>query len=124
MKILVVDDEIELCNLVEDYLVPKGHQVIKSTKPKEALEIIKTNPPELVLLDIRMPEMSGFEVLKAIKRIDQTIPVIMVTVLNDEGSGQKAMELGAKDYITKPLSFDYLEKAILMCEIERKSKMP
>jgi two-component system response regulator (stage 0 sporulation protein F) len=120
MKIFIVDDEIEICNIFYDFFTPKGHEVIKATSAKEALEKVKTENPNLVFLDIRMPVMDGIEVLKQIKKIDDTITVIMVTVLDDEKTAQKAIKLGAYDYVTKPLSFDYLEKAALLVELNTK----
>jgi two-component system response regulator HydG len=69
-----------------------------------------------------MPGMDGLEVLKQIKEIDKSITVIMVTVLKDEKTAQKAIKLGAYDYVTKPLSFDYLEKAAVLVELNLKAK--
>jgi len=120
MKMLVVDDEIEICNIFYDFFAPKGHEVIKATSGKAALEKIKAEKPNLVFLDIRMPEMDGIEVLKQIKQIDNAIAVIMVTVLNDEETAKNAIKLGAYDYVTKPLSFDYLEKAALLVDLNLK----
>ncbi len=120
MKILVVDDEIEICNIFYDFFTPKGYEVTKATNGKAALEKIKSERPDLVFLDIRMPEMDGIEVLKQIKQADNTIAVIMVTVLNDEETAKKAIKLGANDYVPKPLSFDYLEKAALLVELNTK----
>lgn len=120
MKILVVDDEIEICNIFYDFFTPKGYEVIKATSGKEALEKTKAEKPNLVFLDIRMPQMDGFEALKQIKQIDNAITVIMVTVLTDEDTAKKAIKLGAYDYVTKPLSFDYLEKAAFLVDLNTK----
>jgi DNA-binding NtrC family response regulator len=69
-----------------------------------------------------MPVMDGMEVLKQIKEIDQAIVVIMVTVLKDEKAAQNAIKLGAYDYVTKPLSFDYLEKAAVLVKLHLKAE--
>jgi len=122
MRILIVDDEIEICNIFYDFFTPKGYEVIKTTSGKEALEKVKSQKPDLVFLDIRMPEMDGIEVLKKIKETDKSIIVIMVTVLKDEATAKKAIKLGAYDYVTKPLSFDYLEKAAVLAELETRKK--
>lgn len=122
MKILIMDDEIEICNIFYDFFTPKGYEVIKAISGKEATELVKTEKPDLVFLDIRMPGMDGLEVLKQIKEIDKSITVIMVTVLKDEKTAQKAIKLGAYDYVTKPLSFDYLEKAAVLVELNLKAK--
>jgi two-component system response regulator AtoC len=120
MKMLIVDDEIEICNIFYDFFTPKGHEVIKATSGEGALEKVKTEKPDLVFLDIRMPKMDGIEALKQIKTIDKSMTVIMVTVLTDEETAKKAIKLGAYDYVTKPLSFDYLEKAALLVELYTK----
>ena len=120
MKILVVDDEIEICNILYDFFRPKGYEVVKATGGKEALEKVRSEAPNLVFLDIMMPDMNGIEVLKQIKEIDKSIIVIMVTVVKDEKTAEKAIAQGAYDYMTKPLSFDYLEKTAIMAELESK----
>jgi DNA-binding response OmpR family regulator len=122
MKILVVDDEIEICNLLEEYFTAKGHVMIKATSGKEAIEKTKAQKPNLVFLDIRMPQVDGMEVLKQIKEIDKSIVVTMVTVVKDEEIAKKALRLGAYDYVTKPISFDYLDKITLLTELETKNK--
>lgn len=122
MKILIVDDEIEICNIFYDFFTPKGYEVSKATSGKEALEKVEAQKPNLVFLDIRMPQMDGLEVLKQIKEIDKSITVIMVTVLKDERIAKKAIKLGASDYVTKPLSFDYLERAAVLAELNAKAK--
>jgi two-component system response regulator (stage 0 sporulation protein F) len=122
MKLLIVDDEMEICNIFYDFFTPKGYEVIKATSGKEAIEKVKTEKPDLVFLDIRMPQMNGIEVLKQIKQIDKSIAIIMITVVKEEKIAKKAMELGAYDYVTKPLSFDYLEKAAVLVELNLKNK--
>jgi DNA-binding NtrC family response regulator len=122
IKILIVDDELEICNIFYDFFTPKGYKVIKATSGKEAIELVKIEKPNLVFLDIRMPVMDGMEVLKQIKEIDQAIVVIMVTVLKDEKAAQNAIKLGAYDYVTKPLSFDYLEKAAVLVKLHLKAE--
>jgi DNA-binding response OmpR family regulator len=122
IKILVVDDELEIGNIFYDFFTPKGYEVIKATSGEEAIKLVKTENPNLVFLDIRMPVMDGMEVLRQIKEIDQSIAVVMITVLNDEKTAKNALELGAYDYVTKPLSFDYLEKAAVLVELHLKGK--
>ena len=117
MKILIVDDEIEICNIFSDFFTPKGYEVIKAISGADAIEKVKSQKPSLVFLDIRMPQMDGLQVLKQIKEIDKSIPVVMVTVLKDEATAKKAMRMGASDYITKPISFDYLEKTAILAQL-------
>lgn len=112
-RILVVDDEIESCKMLEEFLCSKGHDVSWALNTDEAIKIVKTKKPQLVLLDIIIPEKDGLECLARIKEIDNTIEVIMVTAVKDEEKAMKAMDLGAFDYITKPIDLKYLENCIM-----------
>lgn len=118
MKILVVDDEIEICNVVYDFFIRKGCTVIKATDGKEAIEKVKAEKPDLVFLDIRMNKMDGLEALKQIRSFNKKVNIVMATVLNDEDTAKTAIKLGASDYVTKPLSFDYLEKIVTLTELK------
>jgi len=112
-KILVVDDEQEICNMLKEFLTLKGYVVTAVLNGEEALVKIKEEKPVVVLLDIKMPGMDGIEVLKKIKEIDKQIPVVvMITAVKDEDIARKCMDLGAYDYITKPLSLEYLETVL------------
>ena len=113
-KILVVDDEIETCNLLSEFLGRKKYDVSIATSGQEAISKIESNKPDVVLLDIRMPGMDGMEVLRRIKQIHKDIDVIMITAVNEEEVGKKAIGLGASDYITKPIRLNYLETAVLV----------
>ncbi len=112
-RILIVDDEIESCKMLEEFLCSKGYDVSWALNTEEAIKIVKTTPPQLVLLDIIMPEKDGLECLAKIKKIDETIEVIMVTAVKDEEKAMRAMDLGAFDYITKPIDLNYLENSIM-----------
>ena len=79
---------------------------------EEALRKVKEDRPHLILLDICMPKMDGLEVLKRVREIDQEVGVIMVTAVHEEETGRQALKLGAFDYITKPLDFQYLERSL------------
>lgn len=111
--ILVVDDKIENRELISFHLIQNGYQVIKAESGHAALEAIRLENPDLVLLDIKMPGMDGIETLKKIKTMAHSIPVAMVTAVWDENEAKKAMEAGAFEYITKPIDFEYLKLAIL-----------
>lgn len=109
IKILAVDDEPGICRLIEKTFAPIGFTVLSAYNGKDALAIVKKEDPKLIFLDVRMPIMSGLEVLKEIKSIDPSAKVVMLTVATDEETKQKAMELGADDYVTKPFMSDHLE---------------
>jgi len=109
---MVVDDDPSTVELLQEFLVAKGYQVITAGDGAEALQKVKEERPHLILLDILMPKMDGLEVLRQVKAIDPTVSVIMVTGVNEEAIGRQAMDLGAFDYIVKPLDLPYLEQSL------------
>ena len=111
-KVLVVDDTPEAVELLVEFLSSKGYEVLTATNGEEALRRVKEDRPHLVLLDIHMPKMDGMEVLRRIREIDPEMGVIMVTAVNEEDVGRQALELGAFDYIVKPLDLKYLENSL------------
>jgi DNA-binding response OmpR family regulator len=113
-KILVVDDEQAVCNMLKKFLTKKGYAVTIALNGEAAVKQVKEERPHIVLLDIRMPGMDGVEALKRIKEIDKEVGVVMITAVKEDAIGKRCLELGAYDYITKPLGFDYLEKVLLV----------
>lgn len=111
-KILIVDDESDVCEVISRFLQDRGYDVVTATSGQEALSRLLFEKPDLILLDIRMPEMDGMECLRQIRKLDKDVLVIMVSCITDIDIAKKALTLGAKDYITKPLGFDALETAI------------
>jgi len=105
-RILVVDDEPDILNLLEYNLKRSGFQAILAKDGPEAIEAAKAHKPDLVLLDIMLPDMEGTEVLRRLKSMEATasIPVIMLTAKGEEVDKIVGFELGAEDYITKPFS--------------------
>jgi DNA-binding response OmpR family regulator len=101
--ILVVDDEKRIVRFIRLNLEQDGFQVISAYDGTEALEQVRRQLPNLVLLDVMMPDIDGFEVLRKI-RLASTVPVIMLTAKGEEDDRIKGLELGADDYITKPFS--------------------
>ncbi len=101
--ILVVDDESRIVRFVRMNLELEGYQVAAAATGMEALEKVRDDIPDLVLLDVMMPEMDGFETLERLREIS-TVPVIMLTVKGDEEDRIHGLELGADDYVTKPFS--------------------
>lgn len=104
--ILIVDDNRENLELLEAYLEDIDCKTIAAYDGPEALEIIKKDKPDLILLDIMMPKMSGFEVCRRVKNDTATahIPIIMVTALNDFGDMQRAVDCGTDDFVSKPVN--------------------
>ncbi len=103
-KIMIVDDEVRNLKVLEAYLIPLQYEVIKASSGKEALAIIKREEVDLILLDVMMPEMDGYEVCQRLKGNENTriIPIIFITALDDSESKIKGIEVGADDFITKP----------------------
>lgn len=124
-KILIVDDEAHIRVLMEqtlEELEDEGVEILTADNGEAALEIIKTDHPRLVFLDVMMPRMNGFEVCQLVKRelkLDQ-IYIIMLTAKGQEYDRQKGIEVGADMYMTKPFDPDEIvEKAVEVLQLER-----
>lgn len=102
-KILIIDDEKDLCLVLSRFLTKHGYQVQDANKGKKALEIINESVPDLILCDFMLDDMDGSSVLKAIKEIHPTTPVIIITGFSNIKTAVEVMRLGAVDYIIKPL---------------------
>jgi two-component system KDP operon response regulator KdpE len=102
-KILVVDDEPRMRRFVRMNLDLEGYDVIEADNGLAALDKVREAMPDLVLLDVAMPELDGFETLEHIRQVS-AVPVIMLTVKNDEEDRIRGLDLGADDYVTKPFS--------------------
>jgi DNA-binding response OmpR family regulator len=105
--ILVVDDKANIRNLLREYLEAEGFRVFIATNGREALYGARQEKPDLILLDIMMPEMSGYDFLKAYRKEAET-PVILLTARIDETDKVLGLELGADDYVTKPFGMKEL----------------
>ncbi|MFH1201703.1 MAG: response regulator [Candidatus Omnitrophota bacterium] len=112
VKVLVVDDEMDFCKSLEEILTREGYQVIVANSGSEAIEKVETERPQLILLDIRMPQMDGLQTLERIRQIDREAVITMVTVVKDTSVEQKTIRLGAVNYITKPLDLDLLKRSL------------
>lgn len=105
-KILVVDDEEDILELIQYNLVREGYEVLGAESGEKALQIAKSEPVDLIVLDLMLPAMDGLEVAKRLKRDSKTdnIPIIMLTAKGEEADVVTGLELGADDYIPKPFS--------------------
>jgi DNA-binding response OmpR family regulator len=101
--ILVVDDEQGIARIIHLNLEHDGFQVIEAYRGMDAIQKLRDNLPDLVILDVMMPDLDGFEVLKLIRETS-SVPVIMLTAKGEEDDRVKGLELGADDYVTKPFS--------------------
>ncbi len=119
--ILIVDDEPKLLDLVRTILEKDGFNVIEAHNGYEAVERVRNELPDLVLLDVMMPEMDGFEALREIRKASNA-PVIMLTVQATESDKVRGLELGADDYVAKP--FDHRELVSRIKAMLRRAAMP
>jgi DNA-binding response OmpR family regulator len=120
-RVLVVDDEPRMIGFIRMNLELEGYQVLEAHNGIEALEIIRTQLPDLVLLDVMMPEPDGFETLRMLREFS-TIPVIMLTAKGEEDDKVYGLELGADDYVTKP--FGSRELSSRVRAVLRRADMP
>ena len=103
VKLLLVDDDPDLLYTLEKYLQQAGYSTVTANNGKSAINVFETEKPEAALIDVMMPELDGFEVVKKIRSVS-TIPIILLTARSDETDKIVGLELGADDYVTKPFS--------------------
>ncbi|MBA7495141.1 Alkaline phosphatase synthesis transcriptional regulatory protein SphR [subsurface metagenome] len=120
--ILVVDDKEELRTLLKDYLTKEGFRIVTATSGQEALFIARNEKPDLVILDLMMPEMSGYEFIRVYSK-ESDIPIIILTAKLEENDKILGLEMGADDYITKPFSMRELT-ARIRAVLRRTGKKP
>jgi len=111
-KVLVVDDAMFMRTKASRLLSGEGFQVVEAANGAEAVELFKAEQPDLVLMDITMPVLDGIGALKAIKSIDDSAKVIMVTALGQRSMVLEAIRAGAKDFVVKPFQPDKLMEAV------------
>jgi two-component system KDP operon response regulator KdpE len=120
-RILVVDDEPRMIGFIRMNLELEGHQVMEAHSGLEALEAVRTKLPDVILLDVMMPDLDGFETLRMLREFSN-IPVIMLTAKGEENDKVYGLELGADDYITKP--FGPRELSSRIKAVLRRAEMP
>ena len=114
IKILIVDDEEEIREFLTTFLKEQGYETLAAKEGIEALEKIQKENPNLILLDLNIPNLSGFEILDKIKRKEIKIPVLIFSGIASANDRQRIMALGASGYLNKPIQLD-----ILLEEIKR-----
>ena len=112
MNILVVDDELPICRLLDEFLSIMGHRVIIASSGEEAMTILDREEVQIALLDIKMPGVSGIEVLRKIRKNSSGIRVIMLSAFGDSDTIQRAMDMGADYYMEKPIELEQLLKVL------------
>lgn len=109
--LLIIDDDVDICTLLERYFKRKGFRVKTAFNGVNGLKIVKAGGIDLVLSDFRLPDKEGFEIIKSVKEINENIPVIVITGYSDVNQAVKAIQLGAFEYVTKPI---YPEEILLL----------
>ena len=112
-KILIVDDELDICDFVKSFFEARNFIVFTALDGNDGLRLARKEKPNLILLDVRMKGMDGIETLKKIREFDKNVKVIMVTAVEEQEKMNQARELGASEYITKPLVLEELESTVM-----------
>ncbi len=104
-RILIADDNLQNCELLDAYLADEQFEIAMAHDGQETLNKVATFQPDLILLDIMMPKLSGYEVCKRLRadKATKDIPILMVTALNELGDIERAVQAGADDFLTKPV---------------------
>lgn len=105
-RVLIADDNEQNRELLDAYLADQNYEILMAKDGRETLEVVASGQPDLILLDIMMPRMSGYEVCEQLKADPEkrSIPVLMVTALNEMGDIEKAVKAGCDDFLTKPVN--------------------
>jgi two-component system, OmpR family, alkaline phosphatase synthesis response regulator PhoP len=105
-RILIADDNQQNCELLEAYLSEEDYEIAMARDGRETLEKVRSWHPDLILLDIMMPKLSGYEVCQELKddKATRDVPILMVTALNEQGDIEKAVEAGCDDFLSKPVN--------------------
>lgn len=103
MKVLIIDDSTINNMLLQDILESEGYEVFSALNGREALQVLENQTPEMILLDIMMPEINGFDLLKKFREDELNIPVIVISAYNSTDYFERAKDLGAIDYMLKPV---------------------
>jgi len=119
-KILVVDDEILICELLDEFLSMIGYQVTTTTKGQEAISKFEEINPDVVMLDIKMPKITGIEVLRKIKEINSDTIVIMLSAFGDSNIVRESLQIGANYYMEKPIDLEGLKNILVTLQESKK----
>ena len=111
-KILVVDDEPDFSRLFASVLTEMGYEVSTASGGRQGLVKIRENPPDILFLDVKMPQVDGLECLRRIRKNKRKFVIVVMTAYGDIESARKAMRLGADEYISKPFDIDDLKRLV------------
>jgi DNA-binding response OmpR family regulator len=111
-RVLVVDDEALIVEILTDFLSAQGYEVVGAHGAADAFTMMEVSPPDVLLLDITLPLVDGMTVLRRVRALYPDLRVIMVTANADEEVARDALRRGAFDYVVKPFDFEYLARAV------------
>jgi DNA-binding response OmpR family regulator len=114
VRVLIVDDELFVGELLKEYLSIKGYEALAVSNGEDAMSVSVQFQPHIVILDIRMPGMSGMEVLKNIKAKSKATGVIMLSAYGDTETVDEAFQLGANHYLQKPMNLNHLVETLIL----------
>ncbi|MGB3082694.1 MAG: response regulator [Candidatus Omnitrophota bacterium] len=123
IRLLVVDDEVDICDFVKNFFKERDFEVFVAYNGKEALGLIDSVDPHIILLDLKMPVMGGMETLKEINKRKPDAKVIIVTAVEDVEKAEEAKQHNAVEYITKPLVLEQLERSVMTIAEQIKMEM-
>src|SRR5690554_6349894 len=112
-RILIIDDDVDICMLLKRFFERNNYDVKIAFKGMEGIDIVKNEKIDLVLTDFRLPDKDGFQMIEAIKNINETLPIIVITGYSDVNQAVKVIRLGAYEYVTKPI---YPEEILLLVQ--------
>lgn len=113
MRVLVIDDDQDVLEFLKTFFENLKHEVILANNHKDGMRHVVVSQPDLVLLDIMLPEKDGLTLLKEIKEIEKDLPIAMITAYKDADRVIEAFRLGALDCLLKPFNFDYIINTVL-----------
>jgi two-component system KDP operon response regulator KdpE len=113
LKILVIDDDVAMTDLVELLLAPSAVDVIKTNSALEGLNLAKKHVPEMIILDLMMPDLDGWQLCKRIREFS-SVPILIISALDSPGLVAKALDLGADDFLVKPIT-----RSILIANVNK-----
>jgi DNA-binding response OmpR family regulator len=120
-RILIVDDEKPVLDVLSEYIQSQGYATHTASGGAEALAVVERERPDLVLLDLRMPDIDGLEVLRRLRQAGPRPAVIMVTANEDLALARETLKSGAFDYVAKPFDFQYLDRVVAAAMVEAES---
>jgi DNA-binding response OmpR family regulator len=114
LRLLVVDDEIDVCDFVRSFFKERNFEVFVAYNGQEALTLVATRNPHIIILDLRMPVMDGMAMMKELHKAGSEAKVIMVTAVEDAEREAEARKYGVVEYLNKPIILEQLERTVFM----------